>query len=1147
MMAASAESYSEWGSASDQKPGGSDNDDHVQTTPHHQDGDYPTGASDLPVITRSPAGPKIKKENWFSLAVKGRASRSMQSSPASSSNSSSLAPKPEPDQQDWVAGAASDLDVDLNTEVLPAPPQLPYDPNYPPLAPTIVEQQQMGFNLPNSGGGGGGGGGSGGTGKRRNGTNPGQNQNGNKLGVTTWSSETDRAMALHANNLDGHHASTPTSFAATTMGENGQMPWGLVASLNSGANSARRGRGRGAKTVPQPPSGVNSRGKNQNANGTIPHPAIESSTASPDLQPASDLPPPLPPSSGSTPPRTISSSAEAAQAELPLTGLRNSLSPADGAEAPLPDLNLSDAKPIPPPSPKAVPTAAPLPPPLFAAPVTGRRLAALRAGAALASAAAMGRGNKNPNVSEDDDQSSYLELDADGESTAASVVASAPPGSKKQRLLRQQQQQQQQKQESDRSRRSSSVASTSGSNHGAAGPSNSSSVASNRRGLGEAAANDGFGGFPRAPGERDRSESGSWANNAGLLDDKGASAAATNNDFCEVCKGHGRFLCCDGCPRSFHFACVNPPLDIDEMPAPNGAGLIQPRSSTATATDKDETWFCQACVAERRRSRTSSSKAQQQQQQKQKGGGGGGGGGVGGPFGALLSQLEQENPTIFSLPAEVRNYFKGVVTANDGSYVNGTTVRQLKVNKQGFLEERDPFRLKDKNGKAVLCFRCGLSSLPEERCSPEPSTLDFGPPTSSQGWKKMISCDFCELHWHLDCVDPPLVQMPSATKKWMCPNHAELAVDPNGGSRRRVPKASNWQQTIDLPIPSALSIGPGKHYRTRVLNNGDIDILPDPMDDHFGLDGKGRSLDAGVEEISLLLGRQQAGDDPQGERDDQPLPDESTTLISGGELHPSLLSLNVAPKLRYRIPEKVIRTDFWQKVHGSKTEKIAPIFYATAQAKGLGVRRLRPVGHEPDEEEEEQRFRPFGCRRDRFSGLDCLADVASARLMSESMADLGKEAPEGFRVVSRTRQLVEKALRVKVEVGGGRRRGQGEGAVENESNLRRSGSLSEDEAGEGGRERKRRRRSASADDDASTLSDLSEEDGEGGHDKGKGKQGEGADEVEFRTTLDLAKARRAEWERRVREREQEEQSLVAVRELLRRKGAGRVLEFLMSD
>jgi hypothetical protein len=51
----------------------------------------------------------------------------------------------------------------------------------------------------------------------------------------------------------------------------------------------------------------------------------------------------------------------------------------------------------------------------------------------------------------------------------------------------------------------------------------------------------------------------------------------------------------------------------------------------------------------------------------------------------------------------------------------------------------------------------------------------FGPsnPPSLEAWKSIVSCDYCSLHWHLDCLDPPLSSMPPEGKRWMCPNHAD--------------------------------------------------------------------------------------------------------------------------------------------------------------------------------------------------------------------------------------------------------------------------------------------------------------------------------------------------------------------------------------
>ncbi len=38
-----------------------------------------------------------------------------------------------------------------------------------------------------------------------------------------------------------------------------------------------------------------------------------------------------------------------------------------------------------------------------------------------------------------------------------------------------------------------------------------------------------------------------------------------------------------------------------------------------------------------------------------------------------------------------------------------------------------------------------------------------------------VACDYCPNIFHLDCLDPPLAEIPR--DRWMCPNHVENYLD----------------------------------------------------------------------------------------------------------------------------------------------------------------------------------------------------------------------------------------------------------------------------------------------------------------------------------------------------------------------------------
>ncbi|CUM53854.1 unnamed protein product [Debaryomyces fabryi] len=205
-----------------------------------------------------------------------------------------------------------------------------------------------------------------------------------------------------------------------------------------------------------------------------------------------------------------------------------------------------------------------------------------------------------------------------------------------------------------------------------------------------------------------------------------------NDDFCTTCGGPGVFICCETCPKSFHFTCCNPPLE--ECPEDN--------------------WHCQECVLKQD---PGSKKTYNHM----------------GIFGQLLNQLEGRNPKEFQLPKKIRDSsFIGVTTGENGVYQDSTFKPEISYTKMneyqiiGFNKNNDldVDGLYDKNGNPYLCHKCGLSGL--------------------KG-KTLTHCDYCPLVWHIDCLEDPLCIPKTLGSRWRCPNHFEELLPEGLFSRRK--------------------------------------------------------------------------------------------------------------------------------------------------------------------------------------------------------------------------------------------------------------------------------------------------------------------------------------------------------------------------
>ncbi|TFK72597.1 hypothetical protein BDN72DRAFT_318483 [Pluteus cervinus] len=293
-----------------------------------------------------------------------------------------------------------------------------------------------------------------------------------------------------------------------------------------------------------------------------------------------------------------------------------------------------------------------------------------------------------------------------------------------------------------------------------------------------------------------------------LTPEPSGSALNNNDDHCSSCRSQGALVYCDGCPRAFHLWCLDPPVEqIDEG---------------------DSRWFCPSCMIKKHPPRRPPPSL----------------------LSPLIHHLENSIPTEFQLPDDLRGFFKDVTTGPKGAYVDASELKQPRLNRHGQLEDRDVYRLRDRNGTPVLCYRCGTSALPTGAAAIAPFSKRprrASAKISTDAWKGIISCDFCNLHWHLDCLDPPLSAMPPFNRKWMCPNHAEQILP----SKRRIPK----QNALPIEISQPLQ-----------FNNGNIEVTH---------------------------------------------PEASSLPMSNKKLVVDEVLINGR---RYRVPERVIVFDFWNKI-----------------------------------------------------------------------------------------------------------------------------------------------------------------------------------------------------------------------------------------
>jgi hypothetical protein len=229
---------------------------------------------------------------------------------------------------------------------------------------------------------------------------------------------------------------------------------------------------------------------------------------------------------------------------------------------------------------------------------------------------------------------------------------------------------------------------------------------------------------------------------------------ALNNDYCSCCGMTGMFLCCESCPKSYHFQCINPPIDPNNLP---------------------DFWYCKECIKKKSKINNKDNGKSSILLNV-------------GIFAKLFDNIIYQDPISFQLPKEIIESFQGISSDRLGDY-NDDSFKPIKSYKQLVKEFDDPLNgIYDNNSNPYLCYKCGESGLDKE----------------------IIHCDYCPLSWHLDCLDIPLTNVKKLGSKWKCNNHIDDLSNPirifKDQTIIQVTNIKNFEKSGKLPINAKIEI-----------------------------------------------------------------------------------------------------------------------------------------------------------------------------------------------------------------------------------------------------------------------------------------------------------------------------------------------------
>lgn len=224
-------------------------------------------------------------------------------------------------------------------------------------------------------------------------------------------------------------------------------------------------------------------------------------------------------------------------------------------------------------------------------------------------------------------------------------------------------------------------------------------------------------------------------------------ADLVNNEYCTACSGTGNLICCESCPKSFHFLCADPPVDQNNVP--------------------DECWFCNECMFRA----IKDSKPQESGATKT----------VKGVWDRIIDTINSGNPKTFFLPKRIRKLVNEHNLDDKVNELISSTIKKTenKKNIDGITKkkssrsrsrETDFVNIMDDSFEEETKV-IGAQEIKIPRITDNGFCHICGRHAGNSDHTLLINCDDCTLKWHLDCLPYPLPYYPSSSRHWSCPIH----------------------------------------------------------------------------------------------------------------------------------------------------------------------------------------------------------------------------------------------------------------------------------------------------------------------------------------------------------------------------------------